>query len=268
MSIFFKSCKVNKITVKNMERAFNEMTEMTKNTTFEIINYHYMRVAFDPDTVEQCMEQGHDIIDDFIKDVNSSAKDVKEKFGVDIFARITGNKENIVLIEGAGSLFENAIDAFHSLIRYKEKLVSQINAASTMPVLVKASEISTEKGSPIKPVKANKAAPEPVKNTKTPKTPVVLRGNVVKRGKKNVEKVAKKDEIVSTEKKSGSSGATEKIDFIRNLLAEEGLISIEATVKKMEEMFGTESSLAKRIVEKTAEKLEGIEISDGFLFSN
>lgn len=109
-------------------RTFNAAREAAQGKhNVEIINYNYARVVLDPEELEHYKKEGVDLVKDFIDAIDKAKVNIKEDYGIDVSAEITGDKKNVILFSGVGELFEYIPDDFMGLLNLAETLKKNVD---------------------------------------------------------------------------------------------------------------------------------------------
>lgn len=237
-----------------MERTMQSMREACKNTPIEIINYNYARVVIDIDEARHFSESGNDIIQKFILEINGSAEGLKTQFGTVLTAKMSGKDKNIVLIEGAGRLFDASPDAFADIARLKSRIVASIEGINSAPAITTADMLSS--AAPANP-------PAPVK--KSPEKPAVQ--NVQGSAPAKAPNPIKKEKPV---KKPAESPVAqdEKMAFALEVVKAEQILSKDDMIKRVQVKFSVDQAEAAKIVDAFVSSTKGIDCTDGFVFIN
>ena len=150
-----------------MQRTIETLIEITRDLPLEIINYNYARITFTDDEIKSCKDKGHDVVKEVADILNQSSTSMKEDFGVDISAEISGNGKNVVLIHGIGHLADSSMDEFIALTKIHDNAINKAisgGKSASEPAFKSAIDLIEEKTAPQKPA--------PASVTKTEKTPV------------------------------------------------------------------------------------------------
>jgi len=243
------------------------MRETCKNTPLEIINYHYAKFAIDPDEATHFTSSGHDIIKEFVDEINGSAEGLKTSLGIAISAKISGKEKNIVLIDGVGKLFDANPDAFMDIARLKSRIVDRIEGTTAAPVIATAADmiVMPQEKPPSKPVAKPAAKPSPEKPAAVPKpVPAKPSPSPVK----PVKKATPAPDVSAAKPSSPAPARSDGSAFVIELIKAEQLISKEDVVKKYQAKFHVDAPEATKAIDETIKATKGVECTDGFIFLN